>query len=111
MQYFFNLLILITLWTTSSFAAYFIVNENSYIAQSLFAFCYFEGLTGVAASLLAQLLYECCQMRRSFLVAIAFVLLGATCLLVVQMRWIPSESLEAFRLEHNSNSKQIHTDD
>ena len=52
-----NLLRLIILWSASSFASYFMFFENKYLEGNIYLFFYYEGFSGVIASLLAQLLY------------------------------------------------------
>ena len=51
-----NLLRVIILWTWSSFASYFLCFEDTYFQgknTNIYAFYYYEGITGVIASLLA----------------------------------------------------------
>lgn len=50
--YYLNLARLIVLWTASAFASYFMLYENKYMEGSIFTFYYYEGITGVVASIL-----------------------------------------------------------
>ena len=52
-----NLLRLIILWSASCFTSYFMIFENKYFDGTIFTFYYYEGITGVVASLLASILY------------------------------------------------------
>jgi hypothetical protein len=52
-RYRWNLVLLIILWTASSYASYFMVFENKYIEGNIFVFYYYEGVSGVIASLMA----------------------------------------------------------
>jgi hypothetical protein len=48
-----NLLRLIILWSASSYASYFMFFENKYLEGNIYIFFYYEGISGVIASLLA----------------------------------------------------------
>lgn len=52
-KYRLNLVRLIILWTASSFCSYFMLFENKYLEGNIYVFYYYEGITGVIASLLA----------------------------------------------------------
>ena len=48
-----NLLMLCILWSASSYASYFMFFENKYLEGNIYVFFYYEGVTGVIASLCA----------------------------------------------------------
>ena len=48
-----NLLRLCILWSASSYASYFMFFENKYLEGNIYIFFYYEGISGVIASLLA----------------------------------------------------------
>ena len=52
-----NLLRLIILWSASCFTSEFMTYENKYFEGTIFIYYYYEGITGVVASLLASALY------------------------------------------------------
>ena len=56
--------------------------ENKYFDGTIFTFYYYEGITGVVASLLASILYAWLQTRKAFIVSISFVGAGALLILV-----------------------------
>jgi hypothetical protein len=84
--YYLNLLRLIVLWTAAAFASYFMLYENKYMEGSIFTFYYYEGITGVTASILTQLIYNCFKMRITFLITIGIVLFGTIGLLIISMQ-------------------------
>jgi len=90
-RYHLNLIRLILMWTASSFASYFMIFENKYLEGNIYVFYYYEGITGVVASLLAQALYMCLRTRKAFIVSIALVMFGALMILLFETDVIKPE--------------------
>ena len=89
-----NLIRLAIMWTASSFASYFMFFENKYMEGNIYIFYYYEGITGVIASLLAQVLYMMLNTRKSFIVSIAFVLFGALMILLFETEVLKADFLD-----------------
>jgi len=89
-----NLFRLVIMWTASSFASYFMFFENKYMEGNIYIFYYYEGITGVIASLLAQVLYMMLNTRKSFIVSIAFVLFGALMILLFETEVLKADFLD-----------------
>jgi len=100
---------LIILWTASSYASYFMVFENKYIEGNIFIFYYYEGISGVIASLLAQLLYVLLQTRKAFITSISLVFFGALMILLFETNVIRPDYivyLTAHRSPHAPGSAE-----
>jgi len=105
-RYRWNLVLLIILWTASSYASYFMVFENKYIEGNIFIFYYYEGITGVIASLMAQLLYVLLKTRIAFITSISLVFFGAIMILLLNSGILRLEFVESLKSPHEPGSAQ-----
>ena len=65
--------------------------ENKFMEGNIYVFYYYEGITGVVASLMAQLLYVLLKTKKAFIVSIALVLFGFIMIIIVETNAINPE--------------------